>query len=130
METVLEALQAMEKASAIEIAARTGIGRDEVVNELWDLKNQGKVEQHGRSWRVAVPFTPDPKPALDEKTTAEIVEAIPAFTSRPDDLAIPSTRFISSEIRRTKAKLANLEKLRDAVRSIRKHGALMQELAQ
>ncbi|MBF0035884.1 hypothetical protein HAX39_25445, partial [Citrobacter freundii] len=50
--------------------------------------------------------------------------------SRPDDLLIPSARFISGEIRRTRAKLANLEKLRDAVRSIRKHGALVQELAQ
>lgn len=50
--------------------------------------------------------------------------------SRPDDLLIPTVRGISNEIRRTKAKLANLEKLREAVRSIRKHGALMQELAQ
>lgn len=69
-------------------------------------------------------------PLVPEKSVTEIVEEIPAFVSRPDDLLIPTVRGISSEIRRTKAKLANLEKLREAVRSIRKHGALMQELAQ
>lgn len=34
METIFEALKAMEKASVIEISARTGIGLDEVVNHL------------------------------------------------------------------------------------------------
>ena len=67
---------------------------------------------------------------VPEKSVTEIVEEIPAFVSRPDDLLIPTVRGISSEIRRTKAKLANLEILREAVRSIRKHGALMQELTQ
>ena len=69
-------------------------------------------------------------PPVPEKSVTEIVEEIPAFVSRPDDLLIPTVRGISSEIRRTKAKLANLEKLREAVRSIRKHGALMHELTQ
>ncbi|WP_374258740.1 hypothetical protein [Yokenella regensburgei] len=45
METVLNALQAMKKASSIEIAARIGIHRDQVVNELWDLKRAGVVVQ-------------------------------------------------------------------------------------
>jgi len=53
------------------------------------------------------PAVKTPPPAPD-KSTAEIIEAIPAFASRPDDLQIPSSRFISSEIRRTKAKLLNL----------------------
>ncbi|EEP1478906.1 DUF1627 domain-containing protein [Salmonella enterica] len=69
-------------------------------------------------------------PSAPEKSVTEIVEEIPSFVSRPDDLLIPTVRGISNEIRRTKTKLANLERLREAVRSIRKHGALMQELAQ
>lgn len=69
-------------------------------------------------------------PPVPEKTVTEIVEEIPSFVSRPDDLLIPTVRGISNEIRRTKAKLVNLEKLREAVRSIRKHGVLIQELAQ
>ena len=68
-------------------------------------------------------------PPVPEKSVTEIVEEIPSFVSRPDDLLIPTVRGISNEIRRTKAKLSNLEKLREAVRSIRKHGALVQELA-
>lgn len=68
-----------------------------------------------------------PAPA---KSVTEIVEDIPSFVSRPDDLLIPTVRGVSSEIRRTKAKLASLEKLREAVRSIRKHGVLLRELTQ
>jgi hypothetical protein len=60
-----------------------------------------------------------------EKTTAEVIESIPAFASRPDDLLIPSSRFISSEIRRTKAKLTNLQKLQSAVRELRRHKNLL-----
>jgi hypothetical protein len=88
-------------------------------------------ENEGITWSLPVqqqPESPAPEASAD-KSTSEIVQDIPAFTARADDLVIPSTRFISGEIRRTKAKLANLEKLRDAVRSIRKHGALVQELA-
>lgn len=89
-------------------------------------------EKDGITWSLPVqqqPETPVPEVSA-EKSVTEIVEEIPAFTARADDLVIPSARFITNEIRRTKTKLANLEKLRDAVRSIRKHGALVQELAQ
>lgn len=64
--------------------------------------------------------------AQPEKTTTEIIEAIPAFASRPDDLIIPSSRYISSEIRRTKAKLSNLQRLQSAVRELRRHKHLLQ----
>jgi hypothetical protein len=45
---------------------------------------------------------------------------IPAFTSRQDELLIPSVRYISSEIRRTRMKLAKQEEMRAAVSFIRK----------
>ncbi len=38
METVLHALKAMGKANSVELAARIDISREEVLNELWELK--------------------------------------------------------------------------------------------
>lgn len=63
--------------------------------------------------------------AMQEKTTAEIVENIPVFTSRSTDLIVPTASSIASEIRRTKAKLKNLEKLRVTVREIRRQKNLI-----
>lgn len=64
--------------------------------------------------------------APDNKSLDEIIGEIPAFVSRPDDLIIPSSRFISGEIRRTKAKLANLQRLQGAVRELRRHKDLLE----
>lgn len=61
----------------------------------------------------------------DSKSLNEIIGDIPAFTARPDDLIIPSSRFISNEIRRTKAKLSNLQRLQGAVRELRRHKHLL-----
>lgn len=66
--------------------------------------------------------------AQPEKTTTEIIETIPAFASRPDDLVVPSSRNISIEIRRTKAKLSNLQRLQGAVRELRRHKHLLEGL--
>jgi hypothetical protein len=91
-------------------------------NITWSLKND----------YAPAPVTAAPIPnashaesAPVEKTTAQIVEEISAFAARPDDLVIPSSRFISSEIRRTKAKLANLQKLQGAMRELRRHKNLL-----
>lgn len=40
METVLRALKAMGKANSVELAARLDISREEVLNELWELKKK------------------------------------------------------------------------------------------
>lgn len=65
-----------------------------------------------------------------EKTVAELVDDIPTFVGRPDDLLIPTVRSISNEIRRTKSKLAVLENLRDSVRTIRRYQHVAREIAQ
>ena len=74
---------------------------------------------------AAPPVTVDIAKEMAAKTTAEIVQDIPAFTARADDLVIPSSRFISQEIRRTRTKLANLEKLQVTVRELRRHKNLL-----
>ncbi|MFZ4218699.1 DUF1627 domain-containing protein [Enterobacter ludwigii] len=52
METVLSALKAMGKATAIEIAARTGMDREQVVRDLWELKLSGVAERVGGAWKL------------------------------------------------------------------------------
>lgn len=81
--------------------------------------------------KPAAPAAKEVRPSAvpAEKTTEEIVKAIPAFAARPDDLVIPSSRYISSEIRRTKAKLSNLQRLQSAVRELRRHKHLLAGLA-
>ncbi|HGY3717988.1 TPA: hypothetical protein ACNVDX_003671 [Citrobacter gillenii] len=129
--------------TSLELATLAGIESKRVAPMLTHHMAKGRIlrEKVGSKFVYSVKASapasaPAPQiaaeivPDAPVKSVTELVEEIPAFISRPDDLLIPSARFISGEIRRTKAKLANLEKLRDAVRSIRKHGALMQELAQ
>ncbi|HEB2428393.1 TPA: DUF1627 domain-containing protein [Citrobacter freundii] len=131
--------------TSLELATLAGIESKRVAPMLTHHMTKGRIirEKVGNKFVYSVPAMASVKnkssatqeletstSSVPEKSVTEIVEETPAFVSRPDDLLIPTVRGISSEIRRTKAKLANLEKLREAVRSIRKHGALMQELAQ
>ena len=53
METVFDALKAMGKATSVELAARLDISREEVLNELWELKRNGVVDKTGRTWFLA-----------------------------------------------------------------------------
>lgn len=53
METVLHALNAMGKANSVELAARLDISREEVLNELWELKKNGVVDKTGHTWFLA-----------------------------------------------------------------------------
>ncbi|EOQ5830181.1 DUF1627 domain-containing protein, partial [Escherichia coli] len=51
--TVLHALKAMGKANSVELAARLDISREEVLNELWELKKNGVVDKTGHTWFLA-----------------------------------------------------------------------------
>ncbi|EFI7515096.1 DUF1627 domain-containing protein [Escherichia coli] len=53
METLLHALKAMGKANSVELAARLDISREEVLNELWELKKNGVVDKTGHTWFLA-----------------------------------------------------------------------------
>ncbi|EKD9933120.1 DUF1627 domain-containing protein [Escherichia coli] len=50
METVFDALKAMGKATSVELATRLDISREEVLNELWELKKAGFVDKTGYTW--------------------------------------------------------------------------------
>ncbi|EER6973893.1 DUF1627 domain-containing protein [Escherichia coli] len=53
MGTVLHALKTMGKANSVELAARLDISREEVLNELWELKKNGVVDKTGHTWFLA-----------------------------------------------------------------------------
>nr|ELU0703554.1 DNA-binding protein [Escherichia coli] len=56
METVLHALKAMGKANSVELAARLDISREEVLNELWELKKMALLMRiRWRSKKSMVP---------------------------------------------------------------------------
>lgn len=138
---ILVAMQGQGAISAEKIAKLLGKTSRALNASLGALGKEGRVVRHvdGKNitWSLKNDDGPAPATAAPnanashaetapaEKTTAQIVEDIPAFAARPDDLVIPSSRYISSEIRRTKAKLANLQKLQSAMRELRRHKNLL-----
>ncbi|EFF0622877.1 DUF1627 domain-containing protein [Escherichia coli] len=78
METVFDALKAMGKATSIELAARLDISREEVLNELWELKKAGFVDKSAYTWRVADNNVQQEQPAPEEQpeetTTATVAK--------------------------------------------------------
>ncbi|EMV2617067.1 DUF1627 domain-containing protein [Escherichia coli] len=74
METVFDALKAMGKATSLELAARLGISREEVLNELWELKKAGFVDKSAYTWRVADNNVQQEQPAPEETTTATVAK--------------------------------------------------------
>lgn len=138
---ILAAMQGQGAISAEKIAKLLGKTSRALNASLGALGKEGRVIRHvdGKNitWSLKSDDAPAPATAAPianashaesapaEKTTAQIVEDIPAFAARSDELVIPSSRYISSEIRRTKAKLANLQKLQGAMRELRRHKNLL-----
>lgn len=86
---------------------------------------------------TAAPAQPEPTPAAPaapaitdaDKPLEQFVSEIPSFTEgRSAGQVIPTVRVLSREIRRTRNKLASLEKLRDAVRVVGRHKNLVNQL--
>ncbi|EBY7437825.1 DUF1627 domain-containing protein [Salmonella enterica subsp. enterica serovar Ealing] len=132
METVFDALKAMGVASAIELSARTRIHKDQVVNELWDMKREGRVERHGRSWRVAEVETdkiPESEIAENAQTesVAEVIQSIPSFTEkRADDFISRSLRRANRELRRKDGEVAKMRQVCAALRVLNRHRDIVQ----
>lgn len=142
VERVLSAMQGQGAMSANQVAEKLGKGSRALNASLGAMCKNGLVLRHvdGKNitWSLAgepevqpelqEPSVPDVKLSSvpDSTTLEEIIGEIPTFASRPDDLIIPSPRYISTEIRRTKAKLACLQRLQGAVRELRRHKHLLQ----
>lgn len=117
------------------LAAAVNLNARGMVSVMMAFERQGVVIKNGQGKGVtwSLPLTGQTEtdsteavqPEPGSKSLNEIIGDIPAFTARPDDLIIPSSRFISNEIRRTKAKLSNLQRLQGAVRELRRHKHLL-----
>ncbi|MBS0853063.1 DUF1627 domain-containing protein [Enterobacter sp. JGM127] len=144
---------AMDTVSLAVAVNRNGRGMTSVMRAL---ERQGVVVKNGQgkgvTWSLPVINAPEeefeeigaeqPKiehefepvasqAATPEKSAdiAQIVSEIPSFTEGSvNALAVPTARVISREIRRAKSKLAQLERLRDAVRVVGRHKHLVQQL--
>ncbi|MBY6353777.1 MULTISPECIES: hypothetical protein [Enterobacter cloacae complex] len=144
VERVLSAMQGQGAMSANQVAEKLGKGSRALNASLGAMCKDGLVLRHvdGKNitWSLAgepevqpeqqEPSVPDVKlsSAPDSITLEQIIGEIPTFASRPDDLIIPLPRYISTEIRRTKAKLARLQRLQGAVRELRRHKHLLQRM--
>ncbi|HDC4532675.1 DUF1627 domain-containing protein [Enterobacter asburiae] len=144
VERVLSAMEGQGAMSANQVAEKLGKSPRALNASLGAMCKDGLVLRHvdGKNITWSLAWEPEKQPeqqepaaaeakaaqASESKTLEEIIGDIPAFASRPDDLIIPSSRYISTEIRRTKAKLANLQRLRGAVRELRRHKHLLEGL--
>ncbi|MEP8771247.1 hypothetical protein ABKV55_16655 [Enterobacter bugandensis] len=144
VERVLSAMQGQGAMSANQVAEKLGKGSRALNASLGAMCKDGLLLRHvdGKNitWSLAgepviqselqEPSASEAKAvsATESKTLEEIIGDIPAFASRPEELIIPSSRYISTEIRRTKAKLANLQRLQGAVRELRRYKHLLQGL--
>lgn len=142
---ILAVMRGQGAMSANLIAEKLGKTSRALNASLGALGKEGRVVRHvdGKniSWSLKNDDAPAPENAVlvsadtshaesapVEKTTAQIVEEIPAFTARPDGFVIPPARVISNEIRRTKAKLVSLQKLQVTMRELRRHKGMIQAL--
>ncbi|EQA1666842.1 hypothetical protein D9I27_19720 [Escherichia coli] len=149
-DVVRQQLREQGAMTTVSLAAAVNRNARGMVSVLRALERQGVVVKNGQgkgvTWSLPASSTePEPEPAA-ESVTAVIAEPELAATAQPKDTAliiseIPSfteghataqtvltVRVISREIRRTRNKLASLEKLRDAVRVVGRHKNLVQQL--
>ncbi|URO01246.1 DUF1627 domain-containing protein [Leclercia adecarboxylata] len=132
---------AMDTASLALAVNRNGRG---MTSAMRALERQGVVVKNGQgkgvTWSLpSVPAKPEPVPAAPavpvltdaDKPLEQFVSEIPAFTERHvAGQVIPTAQVISREIRRTRNKLASLEKLRDEVRVVGRHKNLVNQLVE
>ncbi len=130
---------AMDTAALALAVNRNGRG---MTSAMRALERQGVVVKNGQgkgvTWSLpAAPAEPELVPAAPavpaltdaDKPLKQFVSEIPSFTEgRSAGQVIPTVRVLSREIRRTRNKLASLEKLRDAVRVVARHKNLVNQL--
>lgn len=139
--SILAALVGEGRMSTVALTTKTGRKTRSLNAILGALAKEGLVVRHvdknNITWSLpeaaepAVAPEPETVAAKDNNpiTVAAVLKSITPFAAaRPDDLLIPTVRGVNREIRQAKAKVAQLERLRNAVREIRKHKHLVQTL--
>lgn len=134
--------QLLEQHGAMTtVALATAVGRNArgMTSVMVSLARQGIVAKNGQdkgvTWSLPVMLA-EPVPAHEvlavpdaDKPLEQFISEIPSFTERrATGRQIPTVRLISREIRRTRHKLEQLTRLRDAARVISRHKNLVQQL--
>ncbi|EGX6617200.1 hypothetical protein JE592_003344 [Salmonella enterica] len=129
-EMVVEFLSEHGPADTTVISAHFNRNPRGMTSVLRSFGRQGCIvrDQPGRGGIWSVPDgVPAPQvvaveqPAQAQPDTASVVESIPSFADRKSDLILPTGKGISREIRRTKARLESLLRLRTAMQQIRRN---------
>ncbi|HBL8936903.1 TPA: hypothetical protein LTW72_003090 [Enterobacter hormaechei] len=140
-DVVRQQLREQGAMTTVSLAAAVNRNARGMVSVLRALERQGVVVKNGKgkgvTWSLAIvtePVKQEPVPEVpaapeEAKPVEQIVSEIPSFTEgRAAVEAVPAVRDISREIRRTRNKLDQLTKLREAVRVIGRHRNLVQQL--
>ncbi|EHN8876413.1 DUF1627 domain-containing protein [Enterobacter hormaechei] len=140
-DVVRQQLREQGAMTTVSLAAAVNRNARGMVSVLRALERQGVVVKNGKgkgvTWSLAVvtePVKQEPVPEApaapeEAKPVEQIVSEIPSFTEGCAAVeAVPAVRDISREIRRTRNKLEQLTKLREAVRVIGRHRNLVQQL--
>lgn len=144
--TLIDAIQQHGPQTAEELASMFGVTSRKVASTLAMATKKSRVHRVAKDskYRYCLPnqrvlemqdnqgtSEADPQPEIAARTEhkAEGVEAVISTDKRAEDLIIPNVRYISNEIRRTKAKLERLYKLRDAAREVSKQSLVLKQLS-
>ncbi|HHY7351810.1 TPA: DUF1627 domain-containing protein [Escherichia coli] len=76
MESVIDVLKALKRASSQVVAARLGISREDAVNELWKLKRRGEADNKGSMWWLTQAGESEPVSPVPKVTAQMLTEAI------------------------------------------------------
>ncbi|MCS2154737.1 DUF1627 domain-containing protein [Scandinavium goeteborgense] len=134
---ITDALRQHGAQSTEELATLLSTTNRKVASTLAMPINKGRIQRinDNGTFRFTIAKAADvstePTAAKDNNpvSVAAVLDSITPFAvARPDDLIIPTVRGVNREIRRAKAKVVQLERLRDAVREISKHKRLIQEV--
>lgn len=149
-QTITQLLQQNGAMTTLALATAVNRGGRGMVSVMRSLESQGIVVKNGEgkgvTWSLPAaaaepkdetPAATLPVPATgaaaqpeaaQQKTTAELIQDIPAFAPHPDAMAMPTPAGLAREIRRTETRLASLKKLRGAVRELHRHKHLLGSL--
>lgn len=114
METVIDALKVMGKATAREIAAKMKIDVSDAIQMLRDHEDRGEVELMNGHWSVSSKLLL--KKESEELKTQE-VDKEPIIVSPPHtmELIVPTPQYLNAEIRRLNKELRRAKALKSAV---------------
>lgn len=114
METVIDALKVMGKATAREIAAKMKVDVCDAIQMLREHKERGEVNLLNGYWSVSPKFLVE-KAGEKVKTQEVGKECIIALPHNTMGLIVPTPQYLNAEIRRLNKELKRIKAIKSAV---------------